>query len=278
VAIAWIENVYGATSPWRVASEDHLDALSLPRHFLLKNFRVGQDRSRYLEYVALRIAAELDIGSPRPELLPLSEEFVEIHRTLRSPPSGIERVVIGPHLGVPWYDDATVLARLPYGKIHNLHSEHQPAGILAADTLLQNPDRHRGNVLVRTTARGKRILVPIDWGLCFRGFEPVQSVLRRIADERTIYVGSADMRPNIGGPSAFEGIMRQLEQLASSTSHIRALIEEVPEEWQVPERWMTASYEHVIRRIEVALDVLLHINADRTMPEWQLDLPVSGDR
>jgi hypothetical protein len=278
VAISWVENIVGATAPWRVASEDHLDARNLPRHFLLKNFRVDQAKTRYVEYIATRVASELDIGAPRPELLTITSDFVGAHRLLPTPPAGLDQVLIGPQMAVPWYDDAIVLARLPYGKIHTLHSHHQPAGILATDTLLQNPDRHHGNVLVRRSGQGNRILVPIDWSLAFEGYEPIPSAFRSIANKRKLYIGGADMRRNVTGPEDFDLIRKQMEKLFTTSARIRSIVEGVPDEWKVSEKWMTTTYSHLMTRLEVTLDVLLHVGEDRNMPDWQINLPVDGER
>lgn len=278
MAISWIENIYGASAPWRVTSEEHLDARNLPRHFLLKNFRIDQARIRYVEYIATKVASELNIGAPRPELLSITDDFVEAHRLLIKQPTGLDRVLVGPQMALPWYDDAIVLARLPFGKIHTLHSHHQPAGILATDTLLQNPDRHHGNILVRRSAQGNRILVPIDWGLAFEGYEPIPSAFRSIANQRKFYIGGADMRRNISDPEDFNLVRDQMEKLLAAPAHVRTIVEEVPDEWNVSEKWMTTTYSHLMARLEVTLDVILHAGENRSMPDWQLKLPVDEER
>ena len=86
------------------------------------------------------------------------------------------------------------------------------------------------------------------------------------------------MRRNITGPQDFDLVRKHIERLAQSPALVRSITEDVPDEWKVPEKWMVAANEHLMRRLETTLDVLLHIGDNPKMPDWQLNLPVYGEQ
>lgn len=281
-SIYWVQNLFGASQPWRVASEEQLDATGQPRHFVLKNFCVGEGRPRYVEYVATQIAATLQTGAPRPTLLDIDQDFIDFHRLLATPPSGITRVQLGPHVAIPWYSDANELVQLPYGQIPNLRTRTQIGSIVGADTFLQNEDRHRSNILVRRVANAKssqRHLVPIDWGAAWEGREINHRSLGAIVEKTRFYPGTAGHMHHLRDPMDFAPFRDQLEKLVARPAAVRSLVEWVPDEWAVPDSWKRALHDHIMRRGEIVLETLLRLgDRDHNIPDWQFQLPVQGER
>jgi hypothetical protein len=202
-----------------------------------------------VEYVCSRIAHEV-AGSPGVEILDVTPEFLEALRSAGSPASNLARAVPGPHLGIAWQDQAPTLAHTP-DAVEHLSSDTQFGTIIGCDTLLQNRDRHRGNILVRPfmdrrKKPGKRVLVPIDWGDCFEGsgVEPVK--LAEIVSKQDIYARS-ELLSQIHSATDFGPFLAGLEKWAGATSRVDALVSWVPPEWSIPLRSRRAVVSHILR-------------------------------
>jgi hypothetical protein len=269
--LIWQKNVKGASSPWLVASENHLNDQDQPRLFLLKNFRQGEDRARIVEYVCTSIARELDIGAPRVELLQITDSFLESLRGFSPSASDVDLARTGLHLAVAWHENAIEVAEHP-GVFSRLAVPTQVAGIIGSDTLLQNMDRHASNLLIRPhmdRSRVRNMLVPIDWGDCFNALLPEPQNLADISYRSGIYANSF-MIERIQSRADFRPFVERLSRWSGQPEKISAIIGGIPAEWQCPERWRRGLLDHITRRVDVVLELLS--NADRLaalFPNWQ---------
>lgn len=279
----WLKNLNGATWPWLVASEAHLDSRDQPKRFVLKNFRDGEGQRRYTEFVATKVACELGIGAPRVTLLEVTAEFLDRARLLPEMPRGLLQAQPGVQMAVSWYDDAPELVHhLPYGQIPNLKSRSQLGGIIGADTLLQNDDRNRGNLLVRGSAESRstrRVLVPIDWGLAFEGNKVDREDLQAIVGKRRIYGGDTFLLRHIRSADDFTPFLVSLQAFLNREATLRSIVDWVPESWNVPQRWKDALYEHILKRGEIVSERLRRYDdPERVFPEWQYIQIVPEDK
>jgi hypothetical protein len=154
----------------------------------------------------------------------------------------------------------------------SLANHTQIASIVACDTCLQNIDRHQGNLLVRPHSerqRQRQMLVPIDWGSCFFAVAPDQEELLAVRERRTISSGLF-LTEAVHGVDEFTPIVTHLGTWSGQVAQVRGLVEWLPGTWHVPTGWKTAIAEHLLRRIDVALEVFSDAEKmARLFPNWQ---------
>jgi hypothetical protein len=257
-----------------VASEDHLNSQEQPRLFLLKNFCKGDERARIVEYVCARFACELDIGAPQVELLQLRPELLANLSRFSPDAHGLSRAIPGFHLGIAWHENAVELAQHE-DALSSLAAPAQIGGIIACDTCLQNIDRHRGNLLLRPhvdRSKARQALVPIDWGACFNAVEPSATDLMPIRERRTVY-SSRFLMEIVKDRTSFSRVLKKLENWSGQPTKMRFLIEHVPQEWNVPTLWRDALIEHLLRRVDITLEIFSAKDVlARMFPNWQYSL------
>lgn len=273
--LRWLGNLEGTTDPWKVANDDELDADGMPRTYVLKHFRAWGIQGRLVEYVAGKIAEELEVGSPEVRLIEVTSGFLESLRYISGPgPSMLSDARPGLHVGVVYDEKAAPVtdARSVAGR---LADPLQPAGIIAVDALVQNDDREPRNLLMRPESVGryaKHRLVPIDWSHAFcNASHP--TVLRGMSWDRGLKA-HPPLTHLVRSREDFREIRSRIEKWGTD-ARVRALIRWIPGEWGVSTEWRRKLEKYILNRITTTLhDLDRPDDPDGLFPNWQYSVKI----
>lgn len=193
-----------------------------------KNNRQGL-RVLVNEYVATQLAPVLGAPCPPSEILDLPHELIAV-ADLRVPNS-TELVAGGLSFGSVYMDQAFDSPPVPL--MEGVENRHQAAGAIVLDTWTLNGDRTRnpGNIIAYPVpgATSTYRFAVIDQGHCFTGPGWTQGSLERAVDCTALQGNNPILKPGVAGRVSFEPFLVRLESMEES--HIRSVIERVPEEW-----------------------------------------------
>jgi hypothetical protein len=272
--LTWQEDCKGNTQAWKVDSFDHLDGFGMPRSFALKYFRDGDEQTRIVEFLCASLAHELEVGAPEVAVLNVTPEFLDSLKLLTTAPRGLARAVPGEHVGIAWVEGAAELARYP-GALTGLADRRQPAEIIGCDALVQNDDRHDGNVLLHPGGifgRADHKLIPIDWGGGLLSLDPAQVLGRRLSRDtglRRVAMASS-LRNVVRGSEDFAHLIQRLEDLVAAPTRLQGIIQRIPDSWSVTDDTKAAFLDYFVQRLHLLIVRLGRgDDPEGIFPNWQ---------
>lgn len=193
------------------------------------------------EYIAARLAEELSLPVPPVRVVSVSHKFIKRNLLLRQ--QGFEP---GVQFASLYIKKSSTLKHFPTPpEKHKIVNRRRLAGMVVFDLWLNNLDRQRKNLLLKSSPLGYKVML-IDHGNCFPGaFKWSTKTLKRNKNPRLtqpVHSWAAAMLSR----RHFTKYVQKIQDLPAEK--IEEIIDSVPDEWNVSKEEKKQLYKFLKKR------------------------------